>query len=316
MKIKTIVSNPEQFKITKLSGGYLGKAQKVSVLESGDHYILKSMGQTGAQISHSLFLLKHIKAYGKILTNMAKVCDWEIQENGTLLALFEFIENTEDRLANISEMLQISTLSFLASKQYDYTKICKEVNFRKTVLYEIKNNGMERYSEKYFSAHVNNETKAVVDWMTAWADYFINNQEFINQYLACVGFIHRDIHRHNIIINHQKPFLIDFDFSGVDCRLIEITQPTNVYIDVDEFLPMYRKAKEINQPHFSATEKEIIDRILVLDIMANLGWEANEIYNSEGGEYQNEIIHFLQTRISILQLLLMNRHDFNLDFVS
>lgn len=316
MKISTLFSNPERFEIIKLSGGYLGGAEKVSVLGSEDQYILKRMGNTDEQITHSLTLLKHIKGFGKILTNMAEVCDWGIYENGTLFALFEFIENTEDRLANISEMLQISNLSFLASKQYDYTKVTKkEVDFRKTVLYEIKNNGLERYTEKYFSAYLNNETQALIDWMSGWANYFINNDEFRKQYLACVGFIHRDIHRHNIIINNRQPYLIDFDFSGVDCRLIEITRPTNVYIDVGDFLPMVAKAKVINEPYFSETEKEIIDRILVLDIMANLGWEAHEIYNSDEGDYKNEIINFLQNRLSYFHLLMTNRSKFHLDFV-
>jgi len=315
MKIITILSNPERFKITKLTGGYLGGAEKVTVLDSGDQYIIKRMGNTDEQISHSLMLLKHIKGFGQVMSQMAGVCDWIIHENGTLFALFEFIEHTEDRLPNIPEMVQISNLSFLASKQYDYTKVSKKVDFRKTTLYEIKYNGVERYTEKCFLPYAKNETQAVIGWMTRWANYFIDNDAFRKQYLACVGYIHRDIHRHNIIINHRKPYLIDFDFSGVDCRLIEITRPTNVYIDVDEFLPMVAKAKEINEPYLSETEKEIIDRVLVLDMMANLGWEANEIYNSDEGEYKDEIINFLQNRLSYLHLLMANRRKFNLDFV-
>ena len=315
MKIREIFANPERFNITKLAAGYFGRAEKVRELSSGKQYILKSMGNTDEQISHSLTLLQHIKGFGKVLINMAKVCDWDIHDDGTLYALFEFIESTEDRPASIPEMIQISNLSFLASKQYDYTKVSNEVDFTKCVLYEIKNNGVERYTDKYFSPYVTNETRPVIDWMSRWASYFIKNDEFRRQYLACVGFIHRDIHRHNIVINHHNPYLIDFDFSGVDCRLIEITRPTNVYIDVDGFLPMYTKAKEINKPYFSKTEREIIDRVLVLDIMANIGWEANEIYNSDEGEYKNEIINFLQTRLSCLNLLLTYRSQFNLDFV-
>ena len=315
MKIRTIFSNPERFEITKLSGGYLGGAEKVSVIDSKDQYVLKSMGNTDEQISHSLTLLKHIKGFGQFFTNMTKLCDWDIHETGTLFALFEFIENTENRSANISEMIQISSWSFLASKQYDYTEVSKEVDFSKSVLFEISNNGAERYTEKYFLPYANNETQAVIGWMSSWANYFINNVEFKKQYLECVGFIHRDIHRHNIVINNRKPYLIDFDFSGVDCRLFEITRPTNVYIDVEDFLPMYIKAKEINETYFSETEKGIIDRILVLDILANLGWEANEIYNSDEGEYKNEIINFLQNRLSYLYILMTNMANFNLGFV-
>jgi thiamine kinase-like enzyme len=152
--------------------------------------------------------------------------------------------------------------------------------------------------------------------MMNWADYFIYNDEFKQQYLTSVGFVHRDIHRHNIIIHHGQPYLIDFDFSGVDCRLIEITRPTNVYVEVDEFLPMYTQAKRVNDPYFSDLEREIIDRVLVLDIMANLGWEAREIYNAEEGEYRNELLSFLQNRVAYLHLLMTHRHEFNLDFVS
>ena len=315
MKIQEIFLNPEQFEITKLSGGYLGGAEKVSVLDSEEQYVLKPMGNTSEQVGYSITLLKHIKGLGQNFKHMAKVCDWDISETGTLFALFEFIENTENGLANIAEMLQISNWAFLASKQYDYTKVSQEVDLQKTVLHEIKHNGVERYTEKYFLPYVNDNTQIVIDWMVRWANYFISDDEFREQYLECVGFIHRDIHRHNIVINNGKPYLIDFDFSGVDCRLIEITRPTNVYIEIDDFLPMYTKAKEINEPYFSETEEKIIDRILVLDIMANLGWEANEIYNADEGEYKREIVNFLQNRLSYLYLLMINRSKFSLDFV-
>lgn len=249
------------------------------------------------------------------LTQMAKLCDCALHEDGTLFALFEYIENTANKLANISEMLQISNLSFLASKQYDYTQVSQEIDFKKMVLNEIRNNGAERYTEKYFLPYVNTETHALMGWMAGWANYFIHNTAFKKQYLECIGFIHRDIHRDNIVIYHQKPYLIDFDFSGVDCRLIEITRPTNIFIDVEDFLPMYTKAKKINEPHFSVSEKEIIDRILILDIMANLGWEANEVYNADEGDYKNEIINFLQNRLNYLYRLMTHRDQFNLDFV-
>ena len=112
--IKTIFSNPDQYEITKLSGGYLGRAQKVSLIGGEENYILKTMGNTDDQIAHSLFLLQHIKGFGEVLSNMAKVCDWQNQDDGSLLALFEFIENTEDRLPNIAEMIQISNLDFMS----------------------------------------------------------------------------------------------------------------------------------------------------------------------------------------------------------
>lgn len=258
MKIQEIYSNPEQFKITKLSGGYLGGAEKVSVLGSEEQYVIKPMGNTTEQVAHSITLLKHIKGLGQNFKNMAKVCDWDISETGTSFALFEYIENTENRLANIFEMLQISNWSFLASKQYDYAIVSQEVDFQKTVLHEIKHNGVERYTEKYFLPYANDNTQTVIDWMARWANYFI---------------------------------------------------------DVDDFLPMYTKAKEINKPYFSETEEKIIDRILVLDILANLGWEANEIYNADEGEYKKEIINFLQNRLSYLYLLMKNRSKFRLDFV-
>ena len=170
MKIGTIFSNPERFEITKLSGGYLGGAEKVCAIDSRDQYVLKRMGTTAEQVSHSLTLLKHINGFGKFFTNMARVCDWKIHQDGTLFALLEFIENTENRPANISEMLQISNWSFLASKQYDYTEVSAEVDFSKTVLFEIENNGAERYTEKYFSPYANNDTQAVIGWMSCWAD--------------------------------------------------------------------------------------------------------------------------------------------------
>jgi len=315
MKIKTIYANPEQFEITKLTGGYLGGAQKVTVKNSHEQYTLKSMGNTSKKISRALPLLKHIQEFGRFCTHMAHLVDWEILDDGTLFTLFEYIENTEDRLATISEMIQISTESFLASKQYDFTQISPEVDYTKTTLHEIKNNGIERYSDTYFLPYITEETEAVIDWMSCWANYFIHDMTFRQQYLACAGFIHRDIHRHNIVIRNQEPYLIDFDFCGIDCRLIEITRPTNVYIEPHDFMPMYTKAKEVNAPHFSETEQAIIDRVLVLDIMANLGWEANEIYQAEEGEYKNEIIDFLQKRLFYLHQLMTNRKQFNLDFV-
>lgn len=315
MKIKSIYSNPKQFEITKMTGGYLGGAQKVTDKESHEQYTLKNMGNTKKQISHALLLLKHIQGFGQFCTHMAHLVDWDVLEDGTLFALFEFIENTENRLATISEMIQISTWSFLASKRYDFTLISPEVDFTKTTLHEIKNNGLERYSDAYFLPYVTTEIEAVINWMSRWANYFIHDTVFRQQYLACAGFIHRDIHRHNIVIHNQEPYLIDFDFCGVDCRLIDITRPTNVYIEPHDFMPMYVQAKEVNAPHFSETEQAIIDRVLVLDIMANLGWEANEIYHAEEGEYRNEIIDFLQKRLFYLHQLMINRDQFNLDFV-
>jgi hypothetical protein len=180
------------------------------------------MGDTDEQISHSLKLLEHIKGFGQNFTQMAKVCDWEVDENGTLMSLFEFIENTADKLPTIPEMIHISNLSFLASKQYDHTGVREFVDFHKTVLFEITRNGIEGYSGKYFLPHVNDEACETLDWLTNLAYYFIKDDEFKNEYLACVGFVHRDIHRHNIIINKGLPYLIDCDFSGIDCRLIKI----------------------------------------------------------------------------------------------
>jgi hypothetical protein len=83
-----------------------------------------------------------------------------------------------------------------------------------------------------------------------------------------------------LIIKHQgiikgQLSQIDFDFQEwIDCRLIEVTRPTKFYIDVNKFLPMYTLAKRTNDSYFSNLERGIINRVLVLDIMANLGREA------------------------------------------
>jgi len=35
----------------------------------------------------------------------------------------------------------------------------------------------------------------------------------------------------------------------------------------------------------------MIDRVIILDFLANLGWEANEVDNSDEGDYKNETSH-------------------------
>lgn len=61
MKIKTIFSQPERFEISKLTGGFLGGAEKVRVINREDQYVLKNMGNTDAQISHVWVILNMLK---------------------------------------------------------------------------------------------------------------------------------------------------------------------------------------------------------------------------------------------------------------
>ena len=85
------------------------------------------MGRSEDKIAHSLQLFEHLQGLGTYLPNMAKLIDWEVK-GGTLYALFEYIEATENRPATIAEMVDISTTAFLASRKYDYTKVAQAVD--------------------------------------------------------------------------------------------------------------------------------------------------------------------------------------------
>lgn len=312
--ISTIHDEPQKFGIEKLSGGYGGTVEKVTERRSGAQYILKSMGRSDDEIAHSLQVFKHLQGIGRYLSNMTKLLNWELKA-GTLYALFEYIEATENRPATIAEMVDISTTAFLASRQYDYTKVTHASDVRSTTLHSMIAGGRERYAEQYFLPYVDRRTRQVIDWMAKWVAYFTTDREFQRQYLDTIGFIHRDIHRRNIIIHHQQPYLIDWNLSGIDCRLLEITRPTNIFIETDDFLSMYKMAKAQNTPYFTETEREIIDRVLVLDIMFMLGWDAQAIYTADEGPLKEEFRLFLQDRLYYLSVLMNVTHEFNLDFV-
>ena len=312
--IKTIHNDPQQFEIKKLSGGYEEAVKKVIERSSGTPYVLKIMGRSKDKIAHSKQVLQHLQGLGRYFPNMPKLVDWDMNA-GTLYALFEYIEATDQRPATITEMVDISTTAFLASRQYDYTKITPESDLHNTTLHDLIAGGHERYAKQYFLPYVNQQTQPVIGWMAKWVEYFSTDQEFQRQYLDTIGFIHRDIHQRNIIIHNQKPYLIDWNLAGIDCRLFELTRPTNIFIDPDEFLPMYRMAKAKNTPYFTATERAIIDRVLVLDIMFMLGWDAQTVHTADESPLKEEFQQFLQDRLYYLSVLMNMTQEFNLDFV-
>lgn len=305
--------NSLYFSLKQLEGGLCGGVQLLKIKSSGNCYIIKMMGRENdpGEVQRFNNLKHHLNGIEDHFSSMAKLYHSFIY-NGTIHAVYQYLSNTEKRHPSIDEILQVSSESFRASKQYNHKKVQSETAFENTVLSEIEENGIDRYSKKYFSAFVNETTGRVIPWMKSWAEYFIKNRDFKKLYMQCTGFIHRDIHRDNIMISGGIPHLIDYDYSEVDCRLFDLTRPLVIYIEPENFLETYLKMKKDIKSHLSPVESEIIDRITVLDILACSGWEASEIQKINDKRVKSEFRKLLHDRIHYLDILIRNIDMFNL----
>jgi len=301
------------FRLIPLTGGLCGGVRLLEIRENGHRYILKKSGDSDNPDDRIRIeqMMAHLKGIESYFSNLAKSY-LSFEHGRDIYVVYEYLEDAEERDPTIDEIIAISSDSFRASKDYDYRTIQNNIDFQKSVLFEIESNGIDRYSEEFFHPYVDEKSSGVIPWMKRWAHYFIEDEEFKDLYRQCLGFIHRDIHRDNIMISGNEPYLIDYDFCNIDCRLFDLTRPMVIYVNPEDFLNSYLKMKKKNKMLFSSIESQIIDRIAVLDILACSGWEAVEIKSVDDKRVKNEFRRLLTDRIQYLKIMMENPGSFNL----
>jgi hypothetical protein len=80
-----------------------------------------------------------------------------------------------------------------------------------------------------------------------------------------------------------------------------------MYNEPDDFLPLFHSVKELNAQYLTPKEVEIIDRILILDILACSGWEVTEVRTNKSKAVRKEFEGLIRARVLYMKAIMDNR---------
>lgn len=213
------------------------------------------------------------------------------------------------------EIIDASVDSYKAAVDYDYRKIQPEVDLQGTVLREQRGYGRDHYRSGKISAYLPDYNEDVLEWLQRWVDYFATDAIFEQNYRRLFGFIHRDIHKGNIISTSEGPRLIDFEIAGIDNKLIDLTRPLVIFTDPNHFETAVAAMKLKADPFMTELDRELFDRIMILDLLTCNGYEIGRLPLTADDRVKKLLIRMITERLAYAEILMTKMREYNLNYL-
>lgn len=261
----------------------------------------------------------HIRSVNNKCDSMIKVFGLLKYEN-RLYVITEFARAIRNNYGltiepTIDEIISASVDSYKAAIEYDFKIIQPHVDFELSVLQEQRRHGSDHYQIDKIIDYIENVNEEVIQWLLRWNEYFATNTKFEENYKELFGFIHRDIHKGNIIPTIEGPRLIDFEIAAVDNRLFDLTRPLVIFTDPNIFEDAVRKMKYKANEYMTEMDKELFDRVMILDILTCNGYEIGQLPITKDLRIKEMLVKMISERLAYSEILMKNMKSYNLDYI-